>query len=201
MTEEMWGTEIKKGVLTSLQIVLIEKGVDWIPQLGGKGSPLAVNYSCRNPKCRAIPIRADRWMRFATTLMRALTYDQFREFIDRMNQPGMCLTEQNFVAADLVANPEWRCPICITKFEKESWGLQALICDTRDDVMSTDEIFIAPLGNMSQSVERAIGYLKTVTLLNEINNNGFNVQQMIEAIGRVNDRYAKRVITSQSVKV
>ena len=109
MSEQMWGTEIKKGVLTSLQIILIEKGVDWIPQLGGRGSPIAVNYSCKNDRCRCIPIRADRWMRFATSYMRALNLEEFKLLIDKMNQgPGMGLTEETFKGAHVITNPEWR---------------------------------------------------------------------------------------------
>ena len=102
--------------------------------------------------------------------------EEFKLLIDKMNQgPGMGLTEETFKGAHVITNPEWRCPLCITRFEGESWGVQALICDTRDDVMPDDEIFTAPLGYMSPPVEKAIGYLKTVTLLNEIDNQEFNV--------------------------
>ena len=66
--------------------------------------------------------------------------------------------------------------------------------------MSKEEILFAPLGYLSPPVEKAIGYLKTVTCLNEIDNQEFNVQQMIESIGRINGRHAKRIIESQSVK-
>ena len=87
--------------------------------------------------------------------------DEFKSLIDDINQGrGMGLTEETFQKAHITTNPEWRCPLCITRFEGESWGLQALICDTRDDDMSNDEIFIAPLGYLSPSVEKAIGNLK-----------------------------------------
>ena len=35
--------------------------------------------------------------------------------------------------------------------------------------------------------------------MNEIENDDFGVKEVIEAIGRINERYAKRIITSQSV--
>ena len=88
--------------------------------------------------------------------------------------------------------------MCITKFE-ESWGLQAMMCDTRGDQANTDEIFIAPLGMMSRSVEKAMGYLKIVTLMNEVEKEDFSVKEVIEAISRINERYARRIIPSQSV--
>ena len=75
--EEMWGVDLKKGVRTYLQLLLLEKGSDWVPQLGGTSSPFAVNYSCKNEKCRCIPIRADKWMRFATALMQRMTPSHF----------------------------------------------------------------------------------------------------------------------------
>ena len=52
---------------------------------------------------------------------------------------------------------------------------------------------------MSASVEKAIGYLKIVTLMNEIENENVSVKEVIEAIGRINERYARRIIPSQSV--
>ena len=90
--------------------------------------------------------------------------------------------------------------MCIWKIERESWALQAMLCDTRKSQQSTDEIFIAPLGYLSAPVESAIAYLKTVTLMNEIEGNDWGVREMIEAIGRINERYTRRVIKSQSVR-
>ena len=83
--EEMWGIELKWGVRTYLQLLLLEKGSDWVPQLGGTNSPFAVNYSCRNSQCRCIPIRADKWMCFATALMQGMTPEQFGKLIDTLN--------------------------------------------------------------------------------------------------------------------
>ena len=74
-----------------------------------------------------------------------------------------------------------------------------MVCDTRDYEVRNDEIFIAPLGMMSTPVERAIRYLKIVTLMNEIENKEFDVWEVIKAIERINVRYAKRTIQSQSV--
>ena len=81
--EEIWGTEIRRGVRTYLQTLLLEKGADWVPQLGGTSSPFAVNYSCKKNKlCCCIPIRADKWMRFATNMMEDVTQEKFLEIID-----------------------------------------------------------------------------------------------------------------------
>ena len=184
----MWGVEIKQGVRTHLQTLLLEKGSDWVPQLGGTSSPFAVNYSCKNPACTCIPIRADKWMRFATMHMQSMTPTQFTQLIGTLScGRDQYLTEGSFKTAGVLVNPEWRCPLCITKFSKESWGLQAMICDTRDYEESREEIFIAPLGCISQPVQRAIGYLKVVTLMNEIGNHEFRVREVIEAIGKINE--------------
>jgi len=54
---------------------------------------------------------------------------------------------------------------------------------------------------MSPSVEKAIGYLKVVTLMNELEDqNNYNVQQIIDAISRINESYARKIIKSSSVK-
>ena len=80
----MWGKAIQIGVLRRTQVVLLEKGVDWIPQMGGSRSPFAMAYACRNQKCRCIPVRADQWMRFATRAMSVLTLDEFIRLIDTL---------------------------------------------------------------------------------------------------------------------
>ena len=198
---EMWGIEIRRGAKTFLQKMLLEKGSDWIPQLGGSGSPFAQNYSCRNKRCRCIPLRADKWMRFALMLMQSLTKDEFLELVRTLSaDKSQHLTEASFKDKQVIVNPEWRCPLCITTFEGSSWELQALMCDTRTDTNSTDKIFIAPLGRMSHPVQRAFGYLKLVTLMNELKGVDFKVHDMINAISKINARYAERIIKSQSVK-
>ena len=107
-TEEVWGIELKKGVRTYLQTLLLEKGSDWVPQLGGTRSPFAVTYSCKNPRCRCIPIQADKWMWFATALMQDLTPDQFVELIEALNSgTGQYLTEEVFCKARVLINPDW----------------------------------------------------------------------------------------------
>ena len=75
-----------------------------------------------------------------------------------------------------------------------------MMCDTRASQDSADEIFIAPLGKMSEPMEKAIGYLKIVTLMNEIENKDFRVKEVVDAIGRINERYSKHIIPSQSVR-
>ena len=69
MEEAMWGIELKRGVRTHLQDLLLEKGADWISQLGGAWPPYGIHYSCKNPKCRAIPMQHQQWARFAALLM------------------------------------------------------------------------------------------------------------------------------------
>ena len=140
-------------------------------------------------------------MRFALMLMQELTKEQFEDLINTLDSDrSQHLTEESFKNKRVIVNPEWRCPLCITTFEKESWGLQALLCDTRTDTNSTDKIFIAPLGNMSQPAQKAFGYLKLVTLMNELEGVDFKVRDVINAITTINERYAQRIIKSQSVK-
>ena len=141
-------------------------------------------------------------MRVATMLMQTLTRDQFLELIHTLStDKSQHLTEASFKDKQVIVNPEWRCPLCITTFEGPSWGLQAMLCDTRSDPNSPDEIFIAPLGYLSTAVEKAFGYLKIVTLMNELEGKeDFRVQDIIDAIGRINARYVNRIIRSQSVR-
>ena len=134
--------------------------------------------------------------------MQTLTRDQFLELIRTLSTDrSQHLTEESFKDKSVIVNPEWRCPLCITTFEGPSWGLQAMLCDTRSDPNSADEIFIAPLGHLSTPAEKAFGYLKIVTLMNELEGNtDFRVQDILDAIGRINARYVNRIITSQSVR-
>ena len=57
------------------------------------------------------------------------------------------------------------------------------------------------MGNLTNKVRDACAYLKTVTLMNELENNeNFNMNQLLSAISRINSRYEKRVFNSQSVQ-
>ena len=113
------GKAIQIGVMRRTQVIPLEKGVDWIPQMGGSKSPFAMNYACRNSKCRCVPVRADKWMRFATKTMSTMSQDEFLRIIDALNaDPKKFLTEESLKGAKVIVNPEWRCPLCITKFEK-----------------------------------------------------------------------------------
>ena len=134
-------------------------------------------------------------------LMQTLNHDQFIELIRTLSTDrSQHLTEASFEDKQVILNPEWRCPLCITTFEGPPWGLQAMLCDTRTYPNNEDEICIAPLGHLSPPVEKAFGYLKIVALMNELEGNeNFRVQDIIDAIGRINARYVNRNITSQSV--
>ena len=85
--------------------------------------------------------------------------------------------------ARVLMDPEWRCPICIEKFQGDSWAMQAIVCDTRSHMCSTDELFIAPVGHLSKEVDDAFGYLRVVALAMELDDqHDFGVQDVIEAI-------------------
>ena len=135
-------------------------------------------------------------------MMEEVSPEKLMEIIEGLNTNSeKYFTETSFTRAKVIIIPEWCCPLCITRFEGESWGLQAMICDTRESEDSNAYIFIAPLGFMSPAVEKAIGYLKVVTLMNELEDqNDFNVQQIIDTIGRNNANYAMRTIKPESVK-
>ena len=101
----------------------------------------------------------------------------------------------------VLANPEWRCPICIDHFECESWNMQANACGARPDKYSRDEIFIAPVGKLSKDAEAAFGYLRVVALAMELNDRqDFGVQDVINAISKINGRYTSDRIPAQSIK-
>ena len=110
MAEEMWGIEIKRGVRTYLQDLLLEKGADWISQLGGIWSPYGIHYSCKNPKCRAIPMQHQQWARFATVLMNDMTRPQFEAWVQDLQERNVkIINEDTFTSgkAKVLVNPEW----------------------------------------------------------------------------------------------
>ena len=85
-----------------------------------------------------------------------MTRPQFEAWVQDLQERYVkFINEDTFKSrkAKVLVNPEWRCPICIEKYQGESWGMQAIVCDTRSDMYSTDEIFIAPVGNMSKEVD------------------------------------------------
>ena len=100
-------------------------------------------------------------------------------------------------------NPEWKCPLCLTTHEKESWGFEAFIFDTRDSVEDAGELFIAPFGNnCTPDQKKAFNYLKAVTLLMEMEEKPlFTRKDLLDAIQAINERWGQRLCKSVSVEV
>ena len=182
---------------------MIERGLDWVYPLGGLDSRAGTAYACKNGRCRAIPIQSNMWYRMATRAMYSLQREEFERMVDRLqakyDDSMYPLTEGGL--KDVFVNPEWKCCICLTAHEGESWWLESFIFDTRADTASEDELFIAPFGrNCTQDQKKAFNYLRSVTLLMQLENKPlFTREEMLDAIQAINDRWGERLCQSASV--
>ena len=203
--EEIWGWEIKKQALGYLQVQYLQRGIDWVYQLGGPYSRAGTAYGCKNPRCRALPIQSHHWYRVASRIMRNLSKEQFEALVDRIQakyeEERMPLTEKG--VKDVYTNAEWKCPICLTPHGGESWKYESIILDVRESIEDEGEIYMAPFGDsLTPDQQKALNYLRMITLLMEVEEKGplFTRTEVMEAIGAINHRWGQRLCRSISVK-
>ena len=118
-----------------------------------------------------------------------------------MTAPKKPFTEK--ALKDLYINPEWKCPLCLTPYEKESWAYESIIFDTRGSIEDEDELFIAPFGsNITYDQKEAFNYCKTITMCMTLAGKTlFTRNDMLDAIRTINCRWGKRLCQSRSVSV